>query len=158
MAAITFTAPTLSVSRTFYLVRSGIAQANTGQTDWLRVPQGSIYAVIDFNLTAAGGTTPLADLTINSTDPNVADDTYLYKLKSHAAFTQITGAAHLVATVGPGIQAADDVATGATGFSDACLNTVLPPILGLKLVFDRTTADEVYTYSLTIAYNRARAK
>jgi hypothetical protein len=136
-------------------LRNATAQANTGQTDWVVIPQWARIATVDFNLTSVGAsTTPLADLTLNSTDPVLMDDTYIYKLRGHAGFTQITAAAHLVVTFGAGVHGAsatDDTTTAATGYSDACINTVLPAILGVKLVFDRTTGDEVYTYTLSLA-------
>ena len=43
--------------------------------------------------------------------------------------------------------------TSATGTSQAALNGVLPNILALSLVFDRTTGDETYTYSLTVTFS-----
>lgn len=149
MAAITPIQP----SGEFTLVRTGTAQANTGQTDWIQVPAWAQFAKVDFNLTAVAGTTPLADLTINGSDPATNDDTYIYKLRGHAAFTQITGAAHLVVDLGPGVLGiADDVTTAATGYSDAAINTVLPALLGLRLVFDRTSGDETYTYKLSVLF------
>ena len=149
MAAIT----TIQSAGDFLVARTASAQANTGQTDWIAVPHWASFATVDFNLTAVAGTTPLADLTLNSTDPVAKDDTYIYKLRGHTAFTQISAAAHLVVSVGPGVLGiADDVTTAATGYSDAAINTALPVLLGLKLVFDRTTGDETYTYNLSVNF------
>ena len=36
----------------------GLAQANTGQTDWILVPAWAQFAEVFFNITATGGTTP----------------------------------------------------------------------------------------------------
>lgn len=150
MAAITPVIPTGEV----FVVRTGTAQANTGQTDWVQVPPWATYAKVDFNLTSVGAsTTPVADLTINGSDPATLDDSTLYKLRGHTAFTPITAAAHLVVDIGPGVTGiADEVTTAATGYSDAAINTILPALLGLKLVFDRTTGDEVYTYKLSVLF------
>jgi hypothetical protein len=158
MAAISFATPTRQGDGRTWLVRQGTAQATTGQTDWIRVPSGAQFAKVDFNLTSVGAsTTPTADLTINSTDPVLLDDTYIYKLRGHTAFTTITAAAHLVVDIGPGVTGiADDVTTAATGYSDAAINTVLPSVLGLKLVFDRGSGDEVYTYTLSVSYKMNR--
>lgn len=149
MASITFAAVSGGI------VRSAAAQANVGQTDWIIVPRWAKAALIDFNLSAVAGTTPLADLTINSTgrlqSSGLFDDTYIYKINNHAAFTQITAAAHLVVAVGAGLTA--DTTTAATGYSEAAINYPLPEVLGLKLVFDRTTGDETYTYTLITRFS-----
>jgi len=135
------------------LVRQGSAQANTGQEDWVNVPKWARYATVDFDLTAVAGTTPLADLSIRAMDWVTRDDASAYNLAGHAAFTQISAAAHLVVNIGPGVTGiADDTTTAATGASQASLNVPLPVYLGLKLVFDRTTGDETYTYNLSVAF------
>lgn len=149
MAAIT----TLVGQKVLGFTRTGTAQATIGQTDYIAVPKWARNAKVDFNLTAVAGNTPLADLTINGVDPVGMDDGSLYKLRGHTAFTQITGAAHLVVDVGPSATGiADEVTTSATGYSDAAINTILPAVLAIKLVFDRTTGDETYTYALSVFF------
>lgn len=162
MAAITLTVPTLdAASRRVYTVRSGTAQADTGQVDWIRTPQGCVAVVVDFNMTASAGTTPVTDLRVLSTDPVSMDDTYLYDVGGTTLTAQSsTGATvHQVVEIGPGITGiADDLVLGATGFSRAAINAAVPAVLGLKLVFDRTSANETYTYTLSVTFTRARAR
>jgi hypothetical protein len=147
MAAIT-TATLTGGSR---YVRQATAQVTTGQTDWVAVPGWAKTAIVDLNLTAVAGTSPLVDLTVKSVDPVSLNDTYAVDL--HAAFTQITAAAHLRVNIGPGITGiADDVTTAATGVSEASLNRPLPSFLGLKVLNDRTTGDETYTYNLSVTF------
>jgi len=109
---------------------------------------------VRFNLTAVGGNTPLADLTFKVPDLATLDDTTgVANLNGHTAFTQITAAADLHGQIGPGVTGiADDTTTAATGLSNFAINCVLPPVVGVKLLFDRTTGDEVYTYSLSVYF------
>ena len=60
--------------------------------------------------------------------------------------TQIAGttAGSVVVTVGPGVTGIADDDTGPNYF----LNCVLPSKIAAKVLFDRTTGNEVYTYSL----------
>ncbi len=150
MAAITTAASPIGTM----FARSGTAQANTGQTDWLLVPSWATSAIVDYDLTSVGAsTTPLVDVTVRAIDAVTLDDSQAYDL--HAAFTQITAAAHLVIDIGPGVTGiADDTTTAATGASNAALNKSLPPILGIKILQDRTTGDEVYTYKLNVYFRR----
>lgn len=153
MAAISFVAGPLGPKT---VLRSVTAQATTGQTDWLLVPPWARAAYIDYNLTAVAGTSPLVDVTLKVPDLSTLDDTTgVVNLGNHAALTQITAAARLLIQVGPGITGiADDVTTAATGLSTVSLNMVLPPVLGIKVLNDRTTGDETYTYTLTIAFSK----
>jgi len=134
--------------------RTQVAQATTGQTDWIAVPAWAVDVLIDYNLTAVAGTTPLVDVTVVKTDSTTNDDTTgIVNLVGHAAFTQITGAARLLIQVGPGITGiADDTATAATGTSNVALNAVLPPLIGVKILQDRTSADETYSYTLSVTF------
>lgn len=140
------------------VIRTGAAQATTGQTDWCTVPPWARYMSIDFNLSAVGGVTPLADFSIVVPDLTTKDDTTgVVNLAAYTAFTQITGVARLIGQIGPGITGiADDVATSATGNSNFAINTPLPPIIGFKLVFDRTDGNETYTYALGTALMAVR--
>ena len=134
--------------------RSQTAQATTGQTDWLNVPAWAKYLYIDYNLTATAGTTPLADVTLKVPDLTTLDDTTgVVNFRNHAALTQINAAARLLIQVGPGVTGiADDVTNAASGLSDISLNAILPPIIGVKILQDRTTGDETYTYTLTVVF------
>lgn len=137
-------------------VRTGTAQANTGQTDWVTVPDWAKFATVDFNLTAVAGTSPLVTVVrLLGVDPVTRDDAYQYNIAEHVDLATIdyTGAAHLVVDIGPGITGiADEVTQAATGFSRAAINAILPSILGILLTFDRTTGDETYTYTLSVRF------
>lgn len=147
-------ASVVGTPRNFHFQREGVAQADDGQVDYIAVPQWARFAKIVFNLTAVAGTSPTAVFSIQETDPVALDDTYNANVRGHTAFTTITAAAQLVVDVGPGVRGStDDVTTSATGTSQAALNGVLPNILALSLVFDRTTGDETYTYSLTVTFS-----
>lgn len=138
------------------VVRNATAQATTGQTDWVTVPNWAKFATVDFNLTAVAGTSPLVtSIFLRGIDPVTRDDTFQYALAEHAdlATVDMTGAAHLVVDIGPGVTGiANDVTQAATGFSAAALNCILPEFLGITLTFDRTTADETYTYTLSVRF------
>lgn len=133
-------------------IRVASAQATTGQTDWLRLPVRATYASIYFNLTAVAGTTPITTPSFVVPDPLTLDDTAsLINLGEHAAFTAITAAAQYVFDIGPGVTGiANDVTNSATADSYASLNVILPTVLGVRIVNDRTTGDETYTYNLSI--------
>ena len=139
------------------LVREATAQANTGQVDWIRTPTEANFAIVTFALTAASGTTPVTDLTIKGADPLVLDDTYSYHVGGTTLTAQSTTATSgllQVVVIGPRAAAAatDDVILGATGVNHAVINSVLPALMGLGLVFDRTSANELYTYKLGVTF------
>lgn len=152
MAAI---APVVVMARTNTL-RDVTAQATTGQTDWFGVPAWARYLYIDYNLTAVAGTSPLVDVTFKVPNLTTLDDsTGVVNFQNHTGFTQITAAARYLAQIGPGITGiADDVTAAATGLSNISINAVLPPFMGIKILQDRTTGDETYTYSLVLAFQR----
>ena len=135
--------------------RTASAQASTGQTDWINVPAWARYLYIDYNLTAVAGTTPLVDVTLKVPDLTTLDDTTgVVNFRNHAALTQINAAARLLIQVGPGVTGiADDVVNAASGTSDISINATLPPIIGVKILQDRTTGDETYTYTLTVVFH-----
>jgi hypothetical protein len=153
MAVVT---PIATPIQPIYTIRTGTAQATTGQTDWFLVPQWATYATVDFNLTAVAGNTPLVtNIFIRGLDLTTRDDSFQFALAEHAdlATVDMTAASHLVVNIGPGVTGiADDVTQAATGFSRAALNTVLPPVMGVTLTFDRTTGDETYTYTLSVHF------
>ena len=147
MAAITAT----TVPGGFHVIRQASAQATTGQTDWLRLPQWAKYASVFLNLTANAGTTPLTTPSFLVADPVSQDDSHVINLGEHAAFTAISTAGQYVFQLGPGVTGiADDVTNAAAADSYASLNVVLPLFLGVRILNDRTTGDETYTYNLSI--------
>jgi len=259
MATIT----TVSPSGTMYQ-RTGTAQADTGQTDWINVPSWAKYALVILAPVTFGGTTPVCTPSLLALAAPSVDEVYAQKVAEHTAFTGLTtspvnevqtltltaGAAadviHLtfnghestgavtfpaggyanvtaalvktalltisdwidrtadiavvktvndyaitftgqlgrtdvgaisvttvtgtaagsvaettkgvpgarfVAVIGPSVTGiADDVTNSATADSYVSLNTVLPPILGVKLLLDRTSGNEVYTYTLQVIF------
>lgn len=131
------------------VIRTGTAQASTGQTDWFSVPDWCTKVYIEYSLTAVAGTTPLVDVAVWKTlDTTPSDDTGAAAI--HAAFTQITGAATLQITVDPSTPL--DVTTAATGVSDVRIPIAIPRVMGVKVLNDRTTGDETYTYTVTVRF------
>lgn len=126
-------------------LRTGTAQADTGQTDWVFTPPRATFCIAYFYLTAVAGTTPQATFSVLAADPVTLTDTSTVSL---TAGTQVTAAQLQVGSIGPGVTGIAD-ATSASKFS---VNTVVPALMGFKLLFDRTTGDETYTYTLRVAY------
>jgi len=145
MAQITTTA-----SPKPYFTRQGAAQADTGQTDWLVVPQWANYLWVMLNVTASAGTTPLVDIAFQAVNPVSLTTTHVLKIAEHADMVDNDGtAAQYVFQLGPGVTGiADDSTISATADSYASFNVVLPPIIGIILTLDRTTGNETYTYNL----------
>lgn len=149
MAAVTL----IRGEKGFQRIRSMTAQANTGQTDWISVPDHAKTAIVEVTMTASAGTTPVALLHLRSVTPNLiarglanAD-----KLDDAAAVTLQTATGGLAGnggyrcSIGPGITAADVLNSTNNSY-----NNTLPQILGIQLVLDRTTGDETYTYTLDV--------
>ncbi len=133
-----------------WLVRTGAAQADTGQTDWLKVPGWARYVQFILNVTAVAGNTPILTTTLKFLTPRVFDDGSSADL---AFTTPPTAAGTHVIDVGPGVTGiADDVVQAATGDSLSSVNKILPRIIGYGLALDRTSADETYTYTLTASW------
>lgn len=131
------------------VIRDVSAQATTGQTDWFSVPDWCTRVYIEYNLTAVAGTSPLVDVTVRKTlDATPSDD--VGEAAIHAALTQITGAATLQITVAPDTTL--DVTTTATGVSDVRVPIAIPRVMGVKVLQDRTTGDETYTYKVTVRF------
>jgi hypothetical protein len=153
MAAITTTVSALAGE---VRVRTATAQATTGQTDWIAVPKWARYAKVYLNLTAVSGNTPICTLSLRDVVPGftaASDDSYVINLAEHTALTGITAASILVVDVGPGVTGiADDVTNAAAASSRVAINAVLPTLLGIKILNDRTTGDETYTYTLDIVF------
>lgn len=153
MAAITLASLSRPSTKRFHTLKAGIAQADTGQTIWVPIPAFATQAVIMFSLTGSAGTTPVTNITVKGADPVALDDTYSYHITGVTITAQNTTATSgllQVIEIGAPIGVADDVILGATGVNVAKLNAVLPPVLGVGLVFDRTTGNETYTYNLSL--------
>lgn len=147
MALIT----TLLAPGRFINIRTQVAQATTGQTDWLQVPPWAKFAVVDFNLTATAGNTPTAQLRLQQTHlNNPLNDTTSANLQLNTASGNTTGAsARIFYIMGPGVTGiANSIAHPASGTAALTWNAFLPPVLGLQLTLDRTTGDETYSYTL----------
>jgi len=146
MAAITTTGDGTSK---FMVLRNATAQANTGQTDWVAVPQWAKYMKVYLNWTAKAGTTPLMDFKIHDADPFVKDDSYKTNAWQWDGITQLTTENLVVLQAGPGITgiADDDV------YPFYSLNGPLSPLLGFQVTLDRTSGDETYTYTLSVIFS-----
>lgn len=72
--------------------RTGAAQADTGQTDWVPVPQWAKYAHIRLDLTAVAGTTPTLTPAFYGMNKAGLDEESRYKIAEHAALTALTTA------------------------------------------------------------------
>jgi len=134
--------------------RTGAAQANTGQTDWLVVPHWANFLEVYFNLTAVGAsTTPISTVSFLSVPPNIYDDTDTVQIGTGAAVTAISQHRYII---GPGVTGIADGTDQAAADANMGINTVLPtPVIGIKLLLDRGTGDEVYTYTLSARFIKA---
>lgn len=141
----------ISVTNDFTVVRKATAQATTGQTDWLKLPLKAKFAQVFLNITANAGTTPTTTPSFLVADPVALNDSYVINLAEHSALTAITTAGQYVFDIGPGVTGiANDVTNAAAADSYVTLNAILPAILGIKILNDRTTGDETYTYNLSL--------
>ena len=256
---------TLASSPVPIYTRTGTAQADTGQTDWLAVPSWAKYAHVRLDITALAGTTPVLTPALYGLSKAGQDEESRWKIAEHSAFTGLTTArvnevqtlsltagdaadtfkltfnthessavtlpaggyanttaaqikaalltisdwtgdtaniavvktvndyaitfsgrlgrtnvgaitvtsatgtaagsvaettagvpgAGFSANIGPSITGiADDVTNSASAESVVNLNAVLPPIIGIELVLDRTSANETYTYTYTIRFSK----
>src|ERR1043166_1604562 len=107
MAAITTITALKSPAAT--LVRTGTAQANTGQTDWVSIPPGKFtYGVISLNMTASGGSSPGPTLVhLFTVDPLARNDTN--KVQLLTATVGLTNTGLHITEIGPGIKGGTDV-------------------------------------------------
>lgn len=129
MAAITTAASPMG---SMY-VRTGTAQADTGQVDWLLVPKWATWAQVILDVTTITATS--AQLALKMADPTLLNDTQSMGLAETAAFTAMTGACMLVVDIGPGILGiANDVTNSATVNSYASVACLLPGVLGLSYI------------------------
>lgn len=143
MAAIT---TVVAQTRRITTVRTATAQANTGQTDWVTLPSSAGFAVVYLNMTATANTTPGPTLVhLKTVDPITRDDTNTVTLATATVGLANTGL-HIT-EIGPGIKGGTDVTNSA---SHNLVHAVLPLILGIQVVLDRTNGDETYTYTLRV--------
>jgi hypothetical protein len=125
-------------------IRTATAQANTGQTDWIAIPRWANYVVVFLNMSASAGTSPGPTLQhIKTVDPITRDDTNTVALLT--ATVGLTNTGLFVTEIGIGVKAGTDVTNSATR---NILHAVIPPLLGVQTVLDRTNGDETYTYTL----------
>lgn len=149
MAAITTTA----FRGTFKKIRDVSADTSTGATVWVGVPSWAVYAEIDIDVSATGGTTPVLTPVLLSGNALTMDDADAVQL--NATFTTPpTGGSRNTIFVGPGVSVADDVALSATGNGQAFVNIPLPSLLGIQFVQDRAEANETYSYTATLKFRR----
>lgn len=146
MAAITF-ATTAGNGTTLGpynpALRTAAVQATTGQTDWFWVPKWAKVLIVYFNLSANAGTTPISIPSLLLAYPATLDDGDAAVLLTGAS---ITAASFHAYEIGPTLTSAGT--DSATADSNVVQNTVTPAVLGIKVLNDRTTADETYTYTL----------
>lgn len=149
MAAITIGTPARA-RNDVWTVASGTAQADTGQTTWVAVPGWAKSGIIYLNVTAAAGTTPLTDFSLRQTDPITLDDSYANNYGGWDGITQIAGttSGSIVVNIGAGVTGIADDDTGPV----YNINAPLPSLLGFKVLFDRTTGNEVYTYTVRVVW------
>jgi hypothetical protein len=144
MAAIS---PT-TVSSDFVVIRTGTAQANTGQTDWVSVPRWAQTAVIQYEVTATAGTTPGPSRVsaLLAAGGVGRDDSRTTTVATITGAITNTGLQTVV--IGPGVSGIADALTT----TEVVVNSVLPPLLGITITLDRTNADETYTYTLSAQF------
>ena len=126
------------------VLKNASAQADTGQTTTVKVPGWAVEAIFYLNWTATAGTSPLMDFTLNEVDPT--DLTTTTALEGWDGITQLSAVDLVTVRVGPHRSANDD-----TGV-DYHIGTTLPPVLNAVVTLDRGSANETYTYTLTVVY------
>jgi len=154
MAAITTITPDPINGRTVQ-IRSVSAQATTGQTDWVKVPEGAKFAEVIVNWTAKGGTSPTLLPSVLTADPITMNDADTVVVGS-ATTTAMTNSGQATRIcIGPGVTGiADAVAVGTAGGVDVKLNTILPALLGVKVLNTRTNGNETYTYTVSVRFTK----
>jgi len=133
--------------------RSATAQADTGQTDSVIVPQWAKYCVADLNLISVAGTGPSDQLRLRGVDPVSKNDNDFYRVNDLGGAWTLTGAGHLVVCMGVNVTGlADDLTMAATGFSHVSMNMALPAHIGVQQTLSRANADETYTYNVSLYF------
>jgi len=136
---------------TLYELRDVSAQATTGQTDYIVVPAWARRAIVYFNLTANAGTSPISTVSFQVPPPNTFVDTDLVQLATGAS---VTAASQHIYHIGPGETGIADGTDQAAADASMGINATLPWMLGVKVLNDRTTGDETYTYTLKVVFSR----
>lgn len=137
----------------YKVIRTGAAQANTGQTDWVAVPSWALWAEVLYNITAVAGTTPILTPSFLAADPSTLDDGDTAQIHADITSPPTAASFHRI-VIGPGVGGTDDVALAAAADSEAEINASLPTILGVKTLLDRGTGDETYSYTVKIRFGR----
>lgn len=153
MASILPLVDMTGVGSGYKTVRTGAAQANTGQTDWIAVPPWALFAEVLLNITAVAGTTPIATPAFLAANPATLDDGDAVQIHADITTPPTAASFHRI-VIGPGVGGSDDVALAAAADSEAEINAVLPSILGVRLTLDRGTGDETYTYTLAVRFGK----
>lgn len=143
MAAIT----PVALGGNFTLIRDVSAQATTGQTDWFVRPSWARWAKVRVHITANAGTTPITTPSILSADPNTMNDNRAVTILTGA---NITAASLHEYTIGPEMTTAGT--DSATASASVVQNAAVPTVFGVKILSDRTTGDETYTYTVSVEF------
>lgn len=140
-------------------LRSVSVQASVGQTDWLWVPAWAAYMKVYLNVSASAGTTPICQVQVLTSDPSLLNDATdgsgggQLNIGSGALTGGITSNGNLVVTIGPGLTGiADVLAIPISGNGRVMINSLLPQLVGIQVLNDRTTGDETYTYKLSVEF------
>ena len=135
------------MARQLQTIATGTAQSDVGQTSTVEPPPWARYMTVYLNVTASAGSTPLIDFDIDDVDPiDLTTDVDLFQWNG---ITQIAATGFVVIYAGPGITGIADDDTA----SVYKLNGPLPANMDFNLVFDRTTGDETYTYTLCVVWS-----
>lgn len=114
------------------------AYATSSRTVNFDVPEWARGAVFFWRISAVAGTTPIADCKLQFTDPTSAQSVDV----DGATFAQQTAASTQYLVLDP------DVTADATGNARAAA-APLSSEMAAVFTFDRTSANETYTYTLT---------
>jgi hypothetical protein len=134
------------------VIRTAVAQPGVGatQTDWVRVPAGTQFVEVILNTTAMTGTTPIIHPQLFAADPIIADDAHAFALASPNTNQTSPGVGRVL--VGPSVSGiANNVAWGVSAGVDNRINTIVPKLLGLR-VLSNFTGNETYSYTLTVRF------
>jgi len=161
VAAITVIAP-VTTSGNWQLLES-VAVVNAAATTTVQkavaLPAwGPKYATFVLDITAMTGTTPLLDFTLLGVDvsgTNPPDDAKTWPLGSWNGVTQNTTSGTVKTTgidVGPTITV-DDTGS-ATADDHYGVNCILPPWIVYQYIYDGTTLDEDYTFTVAVYWSK----
>lgn len=132
------------MARSYKVIRSATAQADTGQTDTVTTPGFAKTAIVYLNVTAVAGTSPLTDMKFQYVNPSTGNAVDM----QWNGITQIAGttAGNVVVVLGADYDTEDD--TGPIYF----LKDPLPQEWNIVITLDRTTGDETYSYTLSAEF------